>query len=163
MIETETAVRGITKDGEPVELVWTDEHDRMTTADLIDEAIRVLSIAKAADRHLGILNHRILGAMQDDEATETLGRIGKAQLSTRTGRYDPDRLDSILEYVPREELIEAGALIPEREVVQPRRWNATHLRAFGKRGKAIREVIESARVGVQSTVKLIEFPNEVGQ
>ena len=70
-------------------------------------------------------------------------------LQERGVSYDPDKLDALKELLPEDELVEAGALALEHEetktTVVPRRWNATKLKGFAKRGAVIRGIIEGAR------------------
>ena len=86
--------------------------------------------------------------LEQDGATEYVGPQGSATLKERGASYDPARLETLLEYLEEEELVKAQALVPEHEEtrVVPRKWNATKLKPFAKRGRDIRETIETARM-----------------
>ena len=114
---------------------------------LIDHAIDLQALARVVSEALEDIQVEIRGIMKADEATEIVSPRGVALLRPNRPSYDPDALDAVKVLIPEEELVEAGALVPEHEETNLvlRKWNVTRLKPFGKRGKAIRKVIEGAR------------------
>ena len=70
--------------------------------------------------------------------------------------YNHDRLVPLLEMLPREELIDSGAFVPESTKIVPAKFNGTKLKTFSKRGGAIKSLIESSRVIDKTTLQIKE-------
>ena len=85
--------------------------------------------------------------MEADGATECVTDAGTAELKESKSFYDQDSLDTLLEHLQEAELVGSGALTPEHEVTETvaRKWNATKLKRYRKRGREIREIIDDAR------------------
>ena len=80
----------------------------------------------------------------------------KRQL-TATNSYDHGKLHGVLELVPEADLVDAAAYVPEHEETRTvqARWNATKLKPFGKRGAAVQEAIDAARVEGEPRLRLV--------
>jgi hypothetical protein len=95
---------------------------------------------------LAMIEMEITKRMRADDATAvphddfTVELAGKAE-------YDYSKLYTVLEYIPRADLIKAGAYTPAHEetVDVPDKFNATKLKPFGKFGADIRDIIQGAR------------------
>ena len=70
--------------------------------------------------------------------------------------YNHDRLVPLLEMLPREELIDSGAFVPESTKIVPAKFNGTKLKTFSKRGGTIKSIIESSRVIDKTTLQIKE-------
>ena len=94
--------------------------------------------------------------MQSEGATEAVSDTFKATL-TATNSYDQGKLHGVLELVPEADLVEAGAYVPEHEETRTvqARWNATKLKPFAKRGAAIQEAIDAAKMSGEPRLKLV--------
>ena len=128
---------------EPVYDVQKQENDTLVSTALNLEALSSLVLDLQ-----GEIRFELKGRMQLDGATEYVGPSGTAEIKEVGASYEPTALDTLLEHLPEAELAEAQALVPEHEETKtvPRRWNVTKLKPFGRRGAAIREIIEGARV-----------------
>ena len=126
-----------------LEASFTDE---MENDQIVADLVNLSSFLEGLQLLQEDLRFELQRRMEQDGATEYVGPYGKAELKEFGATYEPTVLDTLLEHLPEANLIEAQALVPEHEVTMPRRWNVTKLKSFGKRGKAIREIIESARV-----------------
>ena len=115
---------------------------------LVNEGLVLQAVGRAVGERLGKLRLELLRRMQADKATELVTKNGVVKVKETGSSYDQSRLDTLLEYLEQEELVEAGALTLEHEKTEsvPRAWNVTKLRAFGKRGEAIQKVINGARI-----------------
>ena len=89
------------------------------------------------------LEAEIIESMERDDATEWVDGAHTATLKYSRGYYQ-DKLDAIKESVPESELVAKGALVPEHNVVVPRKWHVTKAKPFAKRGKQIQAVIDGA-------------------
>jgi len=89
------------------------------------------------------LEREIIESMERDDATEWVDGKFTAVLKYTRGYYQ-DKLDAIKEFVPESELRAKGALVPEHNVVVPRKWHVTKTKPFAKRGKQIQAVIDGA-------------------
>lgn len=121
---------------------------RAENSRLVEEILKLEQVlpimAVTADK----LRLELKRRMEQDGATEYVGSLGKAVLKESRATYDPAMLDTLLEYLQPEELVETGALVPEHEETRTvgRKWNATKLKPFAKRGRVIRDAIDAARV-----------------
>lgn len=122
--------------------------DKLENDQIVADLVNLGSLLKGLQLLQEDLRMELKGRMELDGATEYVGPSGKAELKEFGASYEPTTLDTLLEHLPEAELAEAQALVPEHEETKtvPRRWNVTKLKPFGKRGQAIREIIEGARV-----------------
>jgi len=93
------------------------------------------------------IEYELTRRMQQDGATEMVTAGHSATLKSSVS-YDQTRLQAVMELVPEEDLVKAGAFTPEHEetTTVPARWNVTKLNPFARRGREIREVIDAARM-----------------
>ena len=78
---------------------------------------------------MGICKVELKRRMEVDRATVYKSAAGTAEIKT-TNIYDHSTLDAVLELLPQQEYVDAGALDPEHEETQTvkRKWNVTKLR-----------------------------------
>jgi len=128
----------------------------MDLQELVDEVAK----AEVAKREAIELYERaaweLTRMMQSEGATEAVSDTHKATL-TATNSYDHGKLHSVLELVPEADLVDAAAYLPEHEETRTvqARWNATKLKPFGKRGAAVQEAIDAARVEGEPRLRLV--------
>ena len=163
-------VRVVNEDGEEARFSWYRD-DTMTTGmagpipELVREAVGLISVQRDIAERLGRCRFTLQREMKATGATEYVCDGGVAVLQERGVSYDPDKLDALKELLPEDELVEAGALALEHEetktTVVPRRWNATKLKGFAKRGAVIRGIIEGART-IEGHVVEVAAPKAKG-
>ena len=81
-------------------------------------------------RHGDLQGGELKQRMEVDRATVYKSAAGTAEIKT-TNTYDPSTLDAVLELLPQQEYVDAGALVPEHEEktkTVKRKWNVTKLR-----------------------------------
>ena len=128
----------------------------MELKELVDEVAK----AEVAKREAIELYERaaweLTRMMQAEGATEAVSDTHKATL-TATNSYDHGKLHGVLELVPEADLVDAAAYVPEHEETRTvqARWNATKLKPFGKRGAAVQEAIDAARVEGEPRLRLV--------
>ena len=120
---------------------------------LVDMVAEAETAKLAAIDHHRRLSWELTRAMEADGATEAVSDSHVASLEPKS-KYDPNLLHTVLEFVPEEELVDSGAYVPEHQTTVPAAWNATRLKPFGKRGSAIKKVIESARIEQDPRLKV---------
>ena len=134
-------------DEDTLELTFTQDSQiaHLCNEDLVGEGVLLSDLLGQLSDRLRALQLEIKVRMLSDGATEYAGPAGTATLKASRS-YDPFKLDTLLELLPEQELVEDGALTPahEKTVAVERKWNMTKLRKFGRRGKAIRAVFEDA-------------------
>ena len=96
--------------------------------------------------------------LQDMKETNAEQIVNDTHTVTRKEKvsYNHDRLVPLLEMLPREELIDSGAFVPESTKIVPAKFNGTKLKTFSKRGGAIKSLIESSRVIDKTTLQIKE-------
>ena len=129
--------------------------DDLTAAELIDEVYVREDAAEDAAQRLYEAQAMLIAKMEENGSTELLSDSNIAKLTTK-GEYDQVALRVLFETddVTYEELVEAGAYIPEYQKTVEARFNATKLKPFGKRGGEVRGIIEGARRTGRTTVRV---------
>ena len=96
--------------------------------------------------------------LQDMKETNAEQIVNDSHTVTRKEKvsYNHDWLVPLLEMLPREELIDSGAFVPESTKIVPAKFNGTKLKTFSKRGGAIKSLIESSRVIDKTTLQIKE-------
>ena len=117
------------------------------TDTLVRDARAMIELQALLAERIAEVRLELRRRLEEDEATEYRSSAGRVNLVPSRVVYDQDALDGVLEHLDRDELIDAGALVEEHEEVKvvERYWNATKLRPFRGRGRAVREIIEGAR------------------
>lgn len=140
------SARMVTETGEVLDLHTLSYADG-SNDDLIREYLLLRRLRDAASSRMHSQCLALQQRMEQDGATEFVGGAGTATLKEKGVTYDSHKLDSLLEFLSREELVKSGALTlaHTRTVEVPRSWNATKLRPFRKRGRDVAEAIDGAR------------------
>jgi hypothetical protein len=129
--------------------------DDMTGPELVTEVlVRELS-AQEASTDLYVAQQALITRMKDNGATVLATEVGMAKLKTDYS-YDQGILHGLLELVPEERLVAAGAYVAEHTVTEtvPAKWNATKAKPFAEEGKEIADVIERAKTEGRTSVKI---------
>lgn len=98
---------------------------------------------------------QILQDMRENKAEQIVNDTHTVTMKEKVS-YNHDRLVPLLEMLPREELIDSGAFVPESTKIVPAKFNGTKLKTFSKRGGAIKSLIESSRVIDKTTLQIKE-------
>lgn len=126
----------------------------------MDYLVRNIVLLQDVRREMTQVSHlfelELRRKMEADGATEFPGGAGTATLKEVGAKYDPHKLDTLLEVLDKDELVADGALVEAHEEVRqvPRTWNATKLRKFTRRGQAIADVIAGARIPGDRVLKV---------
>ena len=134
-------------DGSTPDLMsFREKIEGMDMARLVEDWADYTKTIASMREMLAMIEMEITKRMRADGATAVAHDDFTVELAG-TPKYDESKLYAVLEYIPRADLIEAGAYTPAHEetVQVPEKFNATKLKPFGKFGADIREVIEDAR------------------
>jgi len=128
----------------------------MELHELVDLVAAAEVEAAAANEKLDRLKWNLKREMEQEGASESVSDTHKATL-TASNSYDAGKLFAVLEVVPEQDLVDARAYTPAHEETRivSARWNATKLKPFGKRGAAVQEAIDSARITGEPTLKVV--------
>jgi hypothetical protein len=128
----------------------------MELHELVDLVAAAEIEAAAANEKLDRLKWNLKREMEQEGASESVSDTYKATL-TASNSYDAGKLFAVLEVVPEQDLVDARAYTPahEEKRIVSARWNATKLKPFGKRGAAVQEAIDSARITGEPTLKVV--------
>lgn len=132
-----------------------DAFNAVDNAWLVNRVLKGQAIQMAADRMMGMCKVELKRRMEADRASLFKCDFGSATIKT-VNSYDPNILDAVLELLPAEEYVEAGALVPEHEEkhIVKRKWNVTKLGGFKKRNGDIGDVIEKAKITGRADVEV---------
>jgi hypothetical protein len=123
------------------------------------DLVQLLVKAKEDVSKAIVVKERIeMQILQDMKETNAEQIVNDTHTVTRKEKvsYNHDRLVPLLEMLPREELIDSGAFVPESTKIVPAKFNGTKLKTFSKRGGAIKSLIESSRVIDKTTLQIKE-------
>jgi hypothetical protein len=123
------------------------------------DLVQLLVNAKEDVSKAIVVKERIeMQILQDMKETNAEQIVNDTHTVTRKEKvsYNHDRLVPLLEMLPREELIDSGAFVPESTKIVPAKFNGTKLKTFSKRGGAIKSLIESSRVIDKTTLQIKE-------
>lgn len=118
-----------------------------TDGQIIEDLLELEKLNRLIRVYADDLRFALKLRMEKRGATEVVTKQGTAALKDNRPYYSQPDLDVLLELLPEEELVDAGAYVPEHEKTETveRKWNATKLKRFAKRGRDIKDVIEGAR------------------
>jgi hypothetical protein len=130
----------------------------MELQELVDEVAKAETAKRDAAVIYDRLSWQLMRMMVEEGATEAVSDTHIASLSSKH-RYDQNRLRGVLELVSETDLVAAGAYVPEHEETRlvESKFNATKLKPFAKRGRAIQDVIDDARVAEEPRLKIVEY------
>ena len=123
------------------------------------DLVQLLVNAKEDVSKAIVVKERIeMQILQDMKETNAEQIVNDTHTVTKKEKisYNHDRLVPLLEMLPREELIDSGAFVPESTKIVPAKFNGTKLKTFSKRGGAIKSLIESSRVIDKTTLQIKE-------
>ena len=127
----------------------------MSDIDLVQLLLKAKEDVSKAIEVKERIEMQILKQMRENNAEQI---VNDSHTVTRKEKvsYNHDRLVPLLEMLPREELIDSGAFVPESTKIVPAKFNGTKLKTFSKRGGAIKSLIESSRVIDKTTLQIKE-------
>ena len=127
----------------------------MSDIDLVQLLVKAKEDVSKAIEVKERIEMQILKQMRENNAEQI---VNDSHTVTRKEKvsYNHDRLVPLLEMLPREELIDSGAFVPESTKIVPAKFNGTKLKTFSKRGGAIKSLIESSRVIDKTTLQIKE-------
>lgn len=127
----------------------------MSAPELVNEVRRLQDEYHSARGAMEEAQFLLLRKMEDNGAVELVSETSKASL-IRRDTYDNNKLFSLLELVPEEELVSSGAYIPEHTEKIGYKFNATKAKPFAKRGADIASVIEEAKIPGTPRLKITD-------
>ena len=127
----------------------------MSDIDLVQLLLKAKEDVSKAIEVKERIEMQILKQMRENNAEQI---VNDSHTVTRKEKvsYNHDRLVPLLEMLPREELIDSGAFVPESTKIVPAKFNGTKLKTFSKRGGAIKSLIESSRVIDKTSLQIKE-------
>ena len=127
--------------------------DEMSAPELVAEVVAREQAAHDAGSALYRAQKALIDRMKDNGATVLETEVGMAKIKTDYS-YNQGILHGLLELVPEERLVAAGAYVPEHTEIVPPKFNATRAKPFAKQGQEIADVIERARTEGRTSVKV---------
>ncbi len=121
-------------------------HQDMTTHALINEHVMLQQKLTELQAWAHGTEFSLIQRLLADGASEATSNTHKAEIKQSTS-YDKGILHGMFELVERIDLIDAGAYKPAHKETADvaADWNMTYLKKFGKRGQAIKDLIERAK------------------
>ena len=136
------------------------DFDLVESEALVAEGLSAQLVLNEARSRLGHIQMELKKRLEADGATEFVAPSGSVRIKEGSATYDQTKLDTLLELLAENELVEKGALtLAHEETVQvARKWNATKLKPFERRGQAVKDAMAAARIPGNPTV-VIEVKN----
>jgi len=118
-----------------------------TEAEVVKNYLQALAGKQKADDELDKAKFQVRKFMEEKGAEELIDDT-KVVTMVKTWDYDKSKLTPLLELIPSEDLISAGAYTPKetRMVEIEEKWDIRILNRFRKRGSEVAELLERIKL-----------------